>query len=228
MSCKKFNERLIAVAFGESEIGPDLRAHLAACLACRQEMNLYRIEADGIKEMPQAPSATFSSERLREAIHSREIRPEKPWRTRMAWAGAACAVLLVSWIVAGREIDRGDRAPQPLAMVEPKPVQPLGPITIPEASPDLPKVTHSAKNIMPVAKAHSTKKARTAKRRAPVVRHETGGDELMALATGGASGAVSVSESNLKAPADESAIIVIDPDDNRAMERDSNDVSIGG
>lgn len=228
MSCKKFNEKLIAAAFGESEIGPDLKAHLAACATCREEMNLYRFEADGIKEMPEAPPAAFSNERLREAILSREIRPAKPWLTRMAWAGAACAVLLVSWIVAGRGIDRGDRAPKPLAMVEPKPVQPLGPITIPEASPDLPKVPHSGKSIIPVAKTHPTKKARTVKRRAPVVRREAGGDELMALATGGASGAVSVSESNLKAPADESAIIVIDPDDSRAMERDSNDVSIGG
>ncbi|MCW5946500.1 MAG: hypothetical protein KIT74_05660 [Fimbriimonadales bacterium] len=93
MKGKHLEEMMIRFAYGELDGHEVTKAEelLATSDEARRIYDIYAIAAGGMKRLPEAPAPQLSSERLREAILSREIRGSgaKPW----TWAGTAASIV---------------------------------------------------------------------------------------------------------------------------------------
>ncbi|MGI8923095.1 MAG: anti-sigma factor family protein [Fimbriimonadales bacterium] len=235
MSCKRFEQELIEFAFGEAEPSSELRDHMTDCETCAHELAVYRTSATVLRALPAAPEPALSSDRLRQAILSRELRPGRPaWVARFGFAGAVAAAGLSLWIAVGRgpsDFDAPSSGHVAVAPVDEAADVGTGPIIIPEATPKL-EVTPPRTIDNLVGGGEPKKASRPAARhgrRIRSVEREPRMEELMAVATGGLESAVDMSEAPASVtPSSASEVIVIQPAAGEAIERPSNDVSIGG
>jgi len=225
---------LIEFAFGETEPSGELRAHMNSCEVCAHELAIYRTSATGLRALPAAPEPALSSERLRQAILSRELKPGRPaWVARFGFAGAVAAAALGLWIAVGRgasDMDAPSGGQVAVAPVDERADIETGPIIIPETTPKL-DLTPPRSTDNRVARAAPRKASRPIAPggRTPSVEREPKMEELMAIATGGLESAVDVSEASAAVTSNPaSEVIVIQPAAGEATERSSNDVSIGG
>lgn len=93
MKGKHLEEMMIRFAYGELDEHEVSKAEelIATSDEARRIYDIHAIAAGGIKRLPEAPAPQLSSERLREAILSREIRVSgaRPW----TWAGTAASIV---------------------------------------------------------------------------------------------------------------------------------------
>ena len=257
MNCREFREQIYEVAFGEAERSPSFEQHLAGCGDCREEFEVAAFSASAIEATPAPPAPSLSTERLRTAILSENLRRKPSWIPRLSFAGAAAALALAAWF--GFNQPSGVDPSRDVAIADNEPVEavPRGAIVIPEDVPDTmatePSATTAAAS-EPASERPTRRAQRRNRRSSPVVvasADETSEvpDDLLAVVVGGAesaldaefapmarSGAANMElgpEGMAAAPApatsasEEKPIIVIQPK-GQASERSSDDVPIGG
>ena len=100
MNCKRLEEDLLLYAFGELDAkkAPVIEQHVATCEPCRKELSAYQVAADGMQRLPTAPEPSLSTERLRQAILSHELRSRPNWAMRFAVVGAAAAAFIAALV----------------------------------------------------------------------------------------------------------------------------------
>ena len=256
-NCKEFRDHLVEVAFGDAERSPQFGQHIERCADCRKEFEAMQFAASGIEDSRVVPAPSLNNERLHQAILSRELKSRPSWLPRLSFAGAAAALALAAWM--GFNQPTGNR-PEDLAtnVVNPPLREPSGPIEIPEQVPDVvaPPLAASepAKSAQAVVSSPGSRSKRTSSRRSVqpseevVERYEPIPDDLLAVAVGGAEGALELDQmpegfggggaalapsmmrsdpGGSNSDSGEKAIVVIQPK-GKAMEKSSDDVPIGG
>jgi len=243
MNCKQYQQQAIDVAFGEAERTSEFDRHLESCQACRAEFAAYAFAAKGIEDAPVPPAPSLSNERLYSAIRAQNIRRDRSWLPRLAFAGAAASVALAVWM--GFNRPTSDRQqPYVASTSETQDAAPRGPIIIPEPTP---KIESSLKTqLAPAPPRADSRKTITPRPRnrtsAPPIIEEIP-KELLAVVVGGAEGALDFepvgaafsrggpatmeTAPDTPSPSSDSPIVVIQPQ-GQATEKSSDDVSIGG
>jgi predicted anti-sigma-YlaC factor YlaD len=97
MTCEETRRHIHAVHDGDDALPDAVRAHLAACSACREfEVDLQSL-AEALRAMPPAPLSPDALDRVwRETIHA---RPRATAAT-MGWRLAAAAVFMAAFSTA--------------------------------------------------------------------------------------------------------------------------------
>lgn len=240
MSCRRFRDELLLYAYGELEPTQVERveSHVAACAPCRRELELGRFAAMGAHAQPAPPPANLSTERLRRAILSEELKDARPnWVFRLGFAGAAAAAILAVYVAVDLNTPKTVTTGGALQAAAGPPNKDT---SIPDAAPLANRVEPA-----PAPKAHpavtfsksSPKRItrRTGRPQAAAAeRHDVG--ELLALASDAArSAANGLAEPVVSAPSEErksagSDVIVIQPGSGGSAteSRNPNGISIGG
>jgi hypothetical protein len=238
VKCKKYSDQVILFAYGELDDSREFEAHAAQCPACIAEVAQYRAISAAVRAMPEAPAPSLRSDRLRQAILSRELQHKPKWLLQWGALGAAAAAVFAVWLVANRGL--GGAQPRPMPDTD-APIANLTP------DPDIPNIELPVKPVdksavgLPEArqtKASAKKVGRRVARtqKSPVPAPQL--DELLAVASNGVSGAMDAASTTTRtetAPAvmapdkrEAEGVIVIRPGDSGASEKSLKDVSIGG
>jgi hypothetical protein len=96
MNCAEARNRLPGLLYGDLPRGEAsaLRAHLAACPACRQELAALEGVRRALDTVP-APAVQVDLPRLYREAAARQVRRAGRWRWAAVACGAAAAVLLI-------------------------------------------------------------------------------------------------------------------------------------
>jgi hypothetical protein len=106
MACERYVGALADVAAG-AQAAPGVEAHLAACEACRAELQALRhalamADAEMAGLVTAAPSPALRA-RIRRAVAEADPSEARPWRLGWLWPSLAAATLLVALgVLAGR------------------------------------------------------------------------------------------------------------------------------
>lgn len=123
MSCERYRDALTDAAAGQPA-SPPLDAHLAACAACRGELDRLRelmaVAEESLAALAVAEPSPVLRVRIREAVTS-EPEPTAGPPSRVAWAVAVAAVLAIA--VLGLWRTAVVQAPAP-ALVDRTPAEP--------------------------------------------------------------------------------------------------------
>lgn len=229
MSCKRFEDQIALFAYGELEDSAALKEHLGRCAACRKEFALFGFAADAMHDLPSAPEPSLTSERLRQAILSKELKQQRlALPIRFGFAGAGLAAMLAVWItfsnrsVEPEAVEGGALARKIFA---PKP----GPIVAEQPSP----APAPPETVVAQAAPPAERLPRTTKPSLPRKRNKVSMPDLLAVSTGAVRSAATVfaEAAPVSKPAASAAdeVVIIQPSGGSATEMRSPDaLAIGG
>ena len=258
MNCREFREQIYEVAFGEAERSPSFEQHLAGCGDCREEFEVAAFSASGIAATPPPPAPSLSTERLRTAILSENLRRKPSWIPRLSFAGAAAALALAAWF--GFNQPSGVDPSRDVAIADNEPIEavPRGAIVIPEDVPETMATEPESATTVAASEPAPERPTRRTQRRNPrssavVVASADASpevpDDLLAVVVGGAESALDAEftpmarsgaamaelgpEGMAAAPAPATSVseekpIIVIQPKGQASERSSDDVPIGG
>jgi hypothetical protein len=237
MSCKRFEDQVIGLAYGELDAAQAARVseHVATCASCAGELALFKVAAEGARAGVEPPAPSLSNERLRQAILSSELKDARPWTWRVGLGGAALAGLAAVWVFVVSRPTVSQPVVSPPMYAErsnpqtvPVPPEALGP---PVAEPRSDTGFASASTPVPEGRRIGAKGRREEGTQAPVSitapRPEVAA--LLAMSDAAALNAADAFAEEPVEPAVSKEIVVIKPGSPGATEvKAPNDVAIGG